>query len=120
MADCFLKVRAHTESNPVYRKANLLLKALDSTLPSKSPGLYYAGILDMVENPEDLVQQEASVLLLACSLQAVPISLIQQEFFKIKASIISFIRKDSATLSKYSIKILERLLQVVTKEEWTD
>ena len=120
MADCFLKVRAHTESNPVYTKANLLLKALDQTLPSKTPAFYYAAILDMVQNPEEPVQQEASVLLLACSLQSIPISLIQKEFPIIKSSIISFIRKDSATLSKYSIKILERLLQVVTKEEWEE
>lgn len=118
MADCFLKVRAHTESNPVYTKANLLLKALDQTLPSKSPAFYYAAILDMVQSPEELVQQEAAVLLLACSLQAVPISLIQKEFVQIKSSVIGLIRKDSPTLAKYSIKILERLLQVITREEW--
>jgi ribosomal RNA-processing protein 12 len=120
MADCFLKVRAHTESNPVYIKANLLLKALDQSLSGKSLSLYYAAILDMATMPEELVQQEASVLLLACVLQSVPISLIQKEFFIIKSSIISLIRKDSTTLSKYSIKILERLLQVVTKPEWEE
>lgn len=120
MADCFLKVRAHTESNPVYQKANLLLKALDQTLPNKSPTFYYAAVLDMLQNPEELVHQEASVLLLACSLQAVPIALIQKEFQTIKLSVLSLLRKDSETLAKYSVKVLERLLQVITKQEWEE
>lgn len=118
MADCFLKVRAHTEANPVFVKSNLLLKALDQTLPSKSPTLYYAAILHMVQHPEEQVHQEASVLLLACVLQATPVALIQSEFSSIKSSILSSLHKDSIILSKYSVKVLERLIQVITKEEW--
>ena len=118
MADCFLKVRAHTESNPVFIKSNLLLRALDETVPSKSPAIYYAAILDLVQTPEDQVHQEASVLLLACILQAIPVALIQKEFSLIKSSVIGYVHKDSAFLAKYSIKVLERLVQVITKEEW--
>lgn len=118
MADCFLKVRAHTESNPVFIKSNLLLRALDDTVPSKSPAIYYAAILDLVQTPEDQVHQEASVLLLACILQAIPVALIQKEFSLIKSSVIGYVHKDSPFLAKYSIKVLERLVQVITKEEW--
>ena len=118
MADCFLKVRAHTEANPVFVKSNLLLKALDQTLPSKSPTLYYAAILHLVQHPEEQVHQEASVLLLACVLQATPVALIQSEFLSIKSSILPSIHKDSQILAKYSVKTLERLVQVITPEEW--
>ena len=118
MAEAFVKIKAHTEPDPIYTKANLLLKAVEQNLPKKSPTLYYAAILDQVETTQDNLHHEAALLLLACTLTTTPVALVQKEFSRIKQCVYP-IKGDSECIAKYSVKVLERLLGVVSVEDWT-